>query len=557
MQSPAHRTRDSHMRGVTFVELLVTLAIFTAVTTVLLGSFLALFSVREQTSVAQEANDDIRVVLDGIEREIQAGNDIEASGDRIRFTVSSRGDQEPYQVQYKKEGTTIWKAVQRNIPGDPCATVGAGGDLPNSCFLPITGDNVEISVLNFSIVRSEELQEQASPLVTLSLSGVVRDSSDNVAPLNHSTSITPRNRVTVSDVEPAPPSPAPIATLVNIGNHLPAGCRVSEQAYWPIDAPETPPDSVFYTNCSQINLMFTVNPGSAGLHSLRYTAPGSSAIKYGTGETGDITLNFNQDSGEARRLVVNPGPNRVRFSAENLYGDRYSGMFDVERIGGTQCWNWIDDDGDDDGRDYAGLDPDLDCSSLADNDEDTATPPSVTIGVANPNLTAGQSTTLTWSSTDTTTCTASGAWVGLKGTSGGPQSTGVLPAGTYTYTLTCTGPGGSDSDDAVVVVGAVGGTCTIGPLQMPEPLEMCVTTEVQDLFWATTIPSMSTRGKRSTLGKLPKWYVYRPHNPGSGSMLYNVPLPIVWWCNGKHCAECKRRSRPKLVCRYRIYDPCR
>lgn len=521
MHSPAPRTHEDHTRGVTFVELLVTLAIFSAVTAVLLGSFLALFSVREQTSVAQQANDDIRVVLDGIDREIQAGNNIEVlgGGSQISFVVSSRGDATPYPVRYRQSDGAIQKAVGSNeVVNDPCRYDTTTMQFLNAdaCFLPITGENIRIDVLNFSVETSEEEQEQASPLVTLSLSGVVKDSSDNVAPLTHSTSITPRNRVTVSDVEPAPPSPAPIATLVNIGNHLPAGCRVSENAYLPIDGPETPPDNLFYTNCSQINLTFTVNPGSAGLHSLRYTAPGSSAIKYGTGETGVITVQFNQDSGDARRLVVMPGTNSVSFSAENLYGDRYSGTFEVVRIGGTQCWNWLDDDGD--GRiDYGGANPDPDCSSASDNDEQAALPPSVTLGAGSTNLTAGQSTTLTWSSTNATTCTASGSWVGLKGTSGGPQTTGVLPAGTYTYTLTCTGPGGSDDDSVVIVVGPVGGTCTIGPLEFPEPLEVCSTTEVQIFFGPPPYQACPPEGSVVPSANFPSGMCIDYTTPGPGT----------------------------------------
>ena len=61
---------------------------------------------------------------------------------------------------------------------------------------------------------------------------------------------------------------------------------------------------------------------------------------------------------------------------------------------------------------------------------------------------------MTWSSTNATSCTASGAWSGAKATSGS-TSTGPLAA-TSTYTLTCTGAGGSASQSATVTVtGAV------------------------------------------------------------------------------------------------------
>jgi hypothetical protein len=54
----------------------------------------------------------------------------------------------------------------------------------------------------------------------------------------------------------------------------------------------------------------------------------------------------------------------------------------------------------------------------------------------------GQSVTLTWSSTNTTACTASGAWTGAVSLSG--NSTLTVKAN-GAYTLTCTGPGGTAS----------------------------------------------------------------------------------------------------------------
>lgn len=75
--------------------------------------------------------------------------------------------------------------------------------------------------------------------------------------------------------------------------------------------------------------------------------------------------------------------------------------------------------------------------------------PTVTLTADPTTIDAGESSTLTWSSTNATSCTASGGWSGTKATSG---STSVSPTETVTYTLTCTGPGGTASDDATVTV---------------------------------------------------------------------------------------------------------
>ena len=63
------------------------------------------------------------------------------------------------------------------------------------------------------------------------------------------------------------------------------------------------------------------------------------------------------------------------------------------------------------------------------------------------------SATLSWTSTNATSCQASGAWSGTKPLSGS-ESTGNLTTGTYTYTLTCQGAGGTASDSVTVNVEA-------------------------------------------------------------------------------------------------------
>jgi hypothetical protein len=77
--------------------------------------------------------------------------------------------------------------------------------------------------------------------------------------------------------------------------------------------------------------------------------------------------------------------------------------------------------------------------------------PTVTLVASPASITSGASSTLTWSSTNATSCSASGGWSGSKATSG---SQSVSPTATTTYTLSCTGAGGSGSASAVVTVGA-------------------------------------------------------------------------------------------------------
>jgi len=84
----------------------------------------------------------------------------------------------------------------------------------------------------------------------------------------------------------------------------------------------------------------------------------------------------------------------------------------------------------------------------------TVTPPppapTVTLTASPTIIGTGTAATLTWSSTNATSCTASGGWSGTESTRGS-ASTGVLTA-TTSYTLTCSGPGGSKSGTAGVTV---------------------------------------------------------------------------------------------------------
>ena len=80
-----------------------------------------------------------------------------------------------------------------------------------------------------------------------------------------------------------------------------------------------------------------------------------------------------------------------------------------------------------------------------------APPATVSLTAAPTTIHAGETSTLTWSSTAATACTASGAWSGSRAISGTATVTPAA-AGTYTYTLTCSGAGGSASATATVTV---------------------------------------------------------------------------------------------------------
>jgi hypothetical protein len=88
-------------------------------------------------------------------------------------------------------------------------------------------------------------------------------------------------------------------------------------------------------------------------------------------------------------------------------------------------------------------------------------PPTVSLSLAPASVPAGQASTLTWSTTNATSCAAAGAWAGSQGTSGNIAVTQSV-AGVYTYSLSCTGAGGSASGSVTLgVTGLANNVATV------------------------------------------------------------------------------------------------
>ena len=76
--------------------------------------------------------------------------------------------------------------------------------------------------------------------------------------------------------------------------------------------------------------------------------------------------------------------------------------------------------------------------------------PTLSFTAAPTSVKSGSASQLTWSTTNATSCSASGGWTGAKATAG-TQSTGALSSGA-SYTMTCSGAGGSVSQTASVAI---------------------------------------------------------------------------------------------------------
>src|SRR5262245_41130984 len=85
-----------------------------------------------------------------------------------------------------------------------------------------------------------------------------------------------------------------------------------------------------------------------------------------------------------------------------------------------------------------------------------SSPPTVTLSPASSSAFVGQPVTLTWASTNATSCTASGGWNGPLPTSGS-QNVTPATAGAQTYSIACTGSGGGTANASSTITATTPG----------------------------------------------------------------------------------------------------
>jgi len=164
-----------------------------------------------------------------------------------------------------------------------------------------------------------------------------------------------------------------------------------------------------------------------------------------------------------------------------------------------------------------------DLSILAAHWGDTVSAPTISLSASPTSVTSGSSSALTWSTTNATSCTASGAWSGSKATSGSTTTSALTT--TSTYSLSCSGAGGTTVGSVVVSVTVLGGSCaTSPPTTSPDPLY-----PLQQVvsFTGSTLPSQWQDYGNEV--QAPAGYVAADHAvfvPGGGLELEGYVDPI-------------------------------
>jgi hypothetical protein len=143
----------------------------------------------------------------------------------------------------------------------------------------------------------------------------------------------------------------------------------------------------------------------------------------------------------------------------------------------------------------------------------TVTPaPTVALSASPSSVTTGNSSTLTWNSTNASSCTASGSWSGNEPASGS-VSTGAINT-TSVFNLSCTGTGGSASASATVTV--------------------TTATSAGSIYWGAYING-STYGRSSDAPwDLTTWDLFESH-AGKKVSIEHYGQPPMWeqaWASG-------------------------
>ncbi|MDP2926816.1 MAG: hypothetical protein Q8N65_01620 [bacterium] len=124
-----------------------------------------------------------------------------------------------------------------------------------------------------------------------------------------------------------------------------------------------------------------------------------------------------------------------------------------------------------------------------------APPPTVDLKINNSdgsvNVAYNTAATLSWTSSNTTSCAASGDWTGAKATSGSESTGSLTVVKTYTYTISCTGAGGTANDSVSAIVQTPAPTVDIKANSSDGPITIDYNTAAT-LFWTSSNTTICT-----------------------------------------------------------------
>lgn len=190
----------SIQRGFTLIELLVSVAIFSVVMVIALGSLLVISESNRKAESLKSVVNNLNFSLDSMTRSMRTGINYTCSpsiplagtppsadctvspgGSSVAFTdTSNRG------VVYKFESSNASLCNQTGIVG--CITRSVDG---GATFSPLTAPEVRVTSLSFYVIGSS-ISDQLQPKISIVVSGTMQVTSTLTSQFNLQTSVTQR-----------------------------------------------------------------------------------------------------------------------------------------------------------------------------------------------------------------------------------------------------------------------------------------------------------------------------------------------------------------------------
>lgn len=193
------RRAPTSAKGFTLIEMLVSVAIFSIVMTIALGSLLAMSESDRKAQTLKSVINNLNFALDSMSRSIRTGINYHCDMSQgvatsPRDCASTAGTSFSF---LSAEGETVMYRLQnqgsdRTVCGQPAGSVGCIARSTDNgvTFSAITSPEVVVSSMSFYVTGAESVGVQ--PKVTILLSGSVQSSGTGQTPFFLQTSVTQR-----------------------------------------------------------------------------------------------------------------------------------------------------------------------------------------------------------------------------------------------------------------------------------------------------------------------------------------------------------------------------
>jgi prepilin-type N-terminal cleavage/methylation domain-containing protein len=140
---------NTHKKGFTLVEMVVSMGIFSIVMVVAMGAFLKITEVNKRAQNVKNAVNNVNFTLEAISRELRTGKNYTLNGPgQITFLagVNSSGVDQYYSYKISQNASGRG-SIQKGI--------GTTASVPSNVFADATASNVDIKTLRFALTSDD------------------------------------------------------------------------------------------------------------------------------------------------------------------------------------------------------------------------------------------------------------------------------------------------------------------------------------------------------------------------------------------------------------------